>query len=307
MPKGAHNTEEAAMKNDITQIETGKRIAECRRNVKLTQEELADRIGITAQALSQYERGLRYPDMAMLKALCIALGVSSDYLLGLIDNNINETADFEIEKEIWHNLRNSLAALSIVFGEAFIPCFSGDAYGKQISDLRLRLSREGILMPVIRIRDWDKLHSQEFLILAHDNVLYHEEIGKTQSITSDYVIQKLEDAVRQHYAEIITIDMVKDLVENLSINHSAIMDGVVPELVSYGQLLAVCKGLLKRGDGMVYLPRIVEMLGDLNRMNSDLSDDEIIDYIAKHLETSNNIWVWLHDRNHPCTETKGIV
>lgn len=58
---------------------------------------------------------------------------------------------------------------------------------------------------------------------------------------------------------------------------------------------------------MVYLPRIVEMLGDLNRMNSDLSDDEIIDYIAKHLETSNNIWVWLHDRNHPCTETKGIV
>lgn len=281
------------MKNDVTQIEIGKRIADSRRNVKLTQEELANRIGITAQALSQYERGLRYPDVAMLKALCIALGVSSDYLLGLIDNNINETADFEMEKEIWHNLRNSLDALSIVFGEEFIPCFSGDAYGKQISELRLRLSREGILMPVIRIQDWDKLRPREFLILAHDNVLYHEEISDMFSIALDYVIQKLEEAVRQHYAEIITIDMVKDLVENLSLNHSAIMDGVVPELVSYGQLLAVCKGLLKRGDGMVYLPKIVEMLGDLNRRNPNLSDDEIIDSVARQLETPNNKWVWL--------------
>ena len=33
------------MKNDVTQVEIGKKIAESRRNVKLTQEELANRIG----------------------------------------------------------------------------------------------------------------------------------------------------------------------------------------------------------------------------------------------------------------------
>ena len=89
------------MKNDISQIDVGKRIAECRRDKKLTQDELANRLGITAQALSQYERGLRFPDIAILKALCTSLDVSSDYLLGLKDSKINEIDDTEIEKEIW--------------------------------------------------------------------------------------------------------------------------------------------------------------------------------------------------------------
>ena len=118
------------MKDEITQLEIGKRIAECRRDKQLTQDELANRIGITAQALSQYERGIRYPDVAILKALCVSLGVSADYLMGLKDSRINEIDDTEIEKEIWWNLRNSLDALSIVFGEAFISSWSNDVHGK---------------------------------------------------------------------------------------------------------------------------------------------------------------------------------
>lgn len=195
------------MKEDITQIEIGKKIAECRREKKLSQEELANRVGITAQALSQYERGLRYPDIAILKALCITLGVSSDYLMGLKDSRINEIDDVEIEKEIWCNLRRSLDVLSVVFGEDFIPCWSNDIHGKQISDLRLRLSQEGILMPVIRLCDWDKLRPREFLILAYDNVLYHEEIDKKTPVSMEYIIQKLEEVVRQQYDRILTLTL----------------------------------------------------------------------------------------------------
>lgn len=284
------------MKEDITQIEIGKKIAECRREKKLSQEELANRVGITAQALSQYERGLRYPDIAILKALCITLGVSSDYLMGLKDSRINEIDDVEIEKEIWCNLRRSLDVLSVVFGEDFIPCWSNDIHGKQIPDLRLRLSQEGILMPVIRLRDWDKLRPREFLILAYDNVLYHEEIDKKTPVSMEYIIQKLEEVVRQQYDRILSADIVKDLVENLKVNHSAIINGVVPEQVSYGRLSSICKGLIRRGDGMVYLPRVIEMLEELMRKNGNLSDDEMIDHIARQLEIPNNKWVWLHDR-----------
>lgn len=284
------------MKEDITQIEIGKKIAECRREKKLSQEELANRVGITAQALSQYERGLRYPDIAILKALCITLGVSSDYLMGLKDSRINEIDDVEIEKEIWCNLRRSLDVLSVVFGEDFIPCWSNDIHGKQIPDLRLRLSQEGILMPVIRLCDWDKLRPREFLILAYDNVLYHEEIDNKTPVSMEYIIQKLEEVVRQQYDRILSADIVKDLVENLKVNHSAIINGVVPEQVSYGRLSSICKGLLRRGDGMVYLPRVIEMLEELMRKNNNLSDDEMIDHIAAQLEIPNNKWVWLHDR-----------
>ena len=134
---------------------------------------MTNRIGITAQALSQYERGLRYPDIIILKALCVTLGISSDYLMGLKDSKVNEIDYIEIEQEIWSNLRNSLVTLSIVFGEDFISSWSNDIHRKQATDLRLRLAKEGILMPIVRILDWDQLNPREFIILAYDNVLYH--------------------------------------------------------------------------------------------------------------------------------------
>ena len=150
--------------------EIGKRIAEYRRERKLTQEELANRIGISAQALSQYERGMRYPDIEILKSLCTVLGVSSDYLIGLKETKINEIDDVEIEKEIWWNLRNSLSALSIVFGSDYVPSWNNNKHVELISNLRLRLSRDGILMPIVRLSDWIQLKPREFIILAYDNV-----------------------------------------------------------------------------------------------------------------------------------------
>ena len=38
-------------------VEIGKRIAESRRNAGFTQEELANRLGVTPQALSKWETG----------------------------------------------------------------------------------------------------------------------------------------------------------------------------------------------------------------------------------------------------------
>ena len=281
--------------------EIGKRIAEYRRERKLTQEELANRIGISAQALSQYERGMRYPDIEILKSLCTVLGVSSDYLIGLKETKINEIDDVEIEKEIWWNLRNSLSALSIVFGSDYVPSWNNNKHVELISNLRLRLSRDGILMPIVRLSDWIQLKPREFIILAYDNVLYHEEIGENKLINVEYIVQKLEEVVRQNYAEIINIDIIKALVDNLRINHNAIIDEIIPEKVPYGQLLAVCKGLLGRGDGMNYFSQIVEILGELNRKNLTSSDDEITDMIAKQLERPNNMWIWLHERRQDST------
>lgn len=281
--------------------EIGKRIAEYRRERKLTQEELANRIGISAQALSQYERGMRYPDIEILKSLCTVLGVSSDYLIGLKETKINEIDDVEIEKEIWWNLRNSLSALSIVFGSDYVPSWNNNKHVELISNLRLRLSREGILMPIVRLSDWIQLKPREFIILAYDNVLYHEETRENKLINVEYIVQKLEEVVRQNYAEIINIDIIKELVDNLRINHNAIVDGIIPEKVPYGQLLAVCKGLLGRGDGMQYFSQIVEILGELNRKNFTSSDDEITDMIAKQLERPNNMWIWLHERRQDST------
>lgn len=283
------------MDHETAQLEIGKRIAECRRERKLTQEELANRVGVTAQALSQYERGLRYPDIGILRSLCQALSAGADYLLGLEDKKITEFDDPQIQNEIWWNLRHSLDPLAIEFGEDIIAAYVDNKFVKTAYDLRLRLSTEGILMPIVKLRDWTKLQPREYIITAYDNILYHEIIADGQPISAEYMFEKLEAVVRNHYGEILNVDLIKDLTDNLRTNHSALIDGIVPDKVPYGQILTVCRALLDRGDTMKYFPKIIEGLGEVSRMETLPSDAEIVTYIAKLIERKENKWIWLQD------------
>lgn len=61
------------------------RLRELRTQNNFSQQDLADKIGVTKQTISQYERGVRKPDMDTLTALCDIFNVSSDYLMGKSD------------------------------------------------------------------------------------------------------------------------------------------------------------------------------------------------------------------------------
>ncbi len=45
----------------MNQEKIGKFIATCRKEQKLTQEQLAEKLGITYKAVSKWERGLSFP------------------------------------------------------------------------------------------------------------------------------------------------------------------------------------------------------------------------------------------------------
>jgi len=60
----------------------GRRIAELRRRRDMTQMELADKMCISFQAVSNWERGNSMPDISKLPELAEVLGVTIDYLLG---------------------------------------------------------------------------------------------------------------------------------------------------------------------------------------------------------------------------------
>ena len=53
----------------------------------LTQQELADRIGVHVMTISGYERGIRKPDFETLDIIADKFNVSFDYLLGKSDVN----------------------------------------------------------------------------------------------------------------------------------------------------------------------------------------------------------------------------
>lgn len=68
------------------------RIIKLRKARNITQEELAKRIGTTRSALSQYETGTRQPDYDTLQRISKFFEVSTDYLLGAVDNPSPPTA-----------------------------------------------------------------------------------------------------------------------------------------------------------------------------------------------------------------------
>lgn len=59
----------------------GKRIAALRRQRGMTQEELAEKLGVSAQAVSKWENELSCPDIMLLPALARLLHVTVDALL----------------------------------------------------------------------------------------------------------------------------------------------------------------------------------------------------------------------------------
>ena len=64
------------------QLDLGKRIRELRQRNRITQETLAEALGVTSQAVSRWEASGSYPDMEIIPAIANYFGVSIDELFG---------------------------------------------------------------------------------------------------------------------------------------------------------------------------------------------------------------------------------
>ena len=65
----------------MNQEKIGKFIASCRKKQKLTQEQLAEKLGITYKAVSKWETGKGLPDASIMKDLCCILKITVNELL----------------------------------------------------------------------------------------------------------------------------------------------------------------------------------------------------------------------------------
>ena len=76
----------------------GTTIKRLRREKDITQEQLAEYLGITSRAISQWECDRTAPDISQLPALCNIFDVSSDVLLGIdIEKNNEEIKKYLTE------------------------------------------------------------------------------------------------------------------------------------------------------------------------------------------------------------------
>ncbi|MBR4766521.1 MAG: helix-turn-helix transcriptional regulator, partial [Clostridia bacterium] len=72
------------------QLNIGNKIKTLRKQRGITQEQLADAIGISFQAVSKWENGIALPDIMLAPALASYFGVSMD---DLFDYNLRETEE----------------------------------------------------------------------------------------------------------------------------------------------------------------------------------------------------------------------
>ena len=77
----------------------GKRIAAWRRRVGMTQDQLAERLGVTAQAVSKWENDQSCPDIATLPRLAEIFSVTTDQLLGVPQKEEVHTGEVVTEKD----------------------------------------------------------------------------------------------------------------------------------------------------------------------------------------------------------------
>lgn len=64
----------------------GQRIKELRNELDITQNKLADVLGVTQDSISLWENGKRVPDTQYIIVLAKFFDVTSDYILGLSDD-----------------------------------------------------------------------------------------------------------------------------------------------------------------------------------------------------------------------------
>lgn len=109
----------------MNQEKIGKFILKCRKEKKLTQTELAEKLGVSDKSVSNWENGRNMPDLSLFKPLCEILDISINDLISgekiskdkyqeRLEENIITTIDYTNKKISIKN--NIIGILFLAFG-----------------------------------------------------------------------------------------------------------------------------------------------------------------------------------------------
>ena len=109
----------------MNQEKIGKFIASCRKQKNITQQELAEKLGVSDRTIGNWENGRNMPDLSLFKPLCKELDISlNDFLSGekvskgeyqeRLEENIINTIDYTSKKIKDRN--HLIGIILIIFG-----------------------------------------------------------------------------------------------------------------------------------------------------------------------------------------------
>lgn len=155
----------------------GKRIAERRKKKSLTQDQLAEALGVSSQAVSKWENDISCPDISLLPKLSDILGISIDALLR---GEQTELVRYEPESgEV--TMTNKILKVRILDGEtrmsmniplALLQLGIMDESGMKIGGLNLKgvdfhavmeMASRGVIGEILELDDEDGAHCEFYV------------------------------------------------------------------------------------------------------------------------------------------------
>ena len=109
-----------------------------------------------------------------------------------------------------------------------------------------------------------------------------ESLGYTVVDPPSIIATHLTEVIRQHIAELLTRQDVQNLINNIKDNNSALVDELVPKLLSIGEIQKVLQNLLSEGISIRDLVTIFETPADHASVTRDT--DILTEYVRQSLK-----------------------
>jgi flagellar biosynthesis protein FlhA len=96
-----------------------------------------------------------------------------------------------------------------------------------------------------------------------------EALGYTVVDRESVIVTHLTEAIRSNAAELLTRQETRELLDRLKESNAAVVDEVVPDVLSLGEIQRVLQSLLREGISIRDLGTIIEAIGDKARLTRD--------------------------------------
>src|SRR5204863_7597156 len=83
------------------------------------------------------------------------------------------------------------------------------------------------------------------------------------------VVTHLTEAIRTHASDLLTRQETRNLLDQLKEVNAAVVDEVVPDVLSLGEVQRVLQSLLREGVSIRDLGAVIEAIGDKARLTRD--------------------------------------
>ncbi len=259
--------------------EFAERFTRLRQDRGYTQQKIAEKLGVTPQAVSKWENGSSLPDAEMIRFIAQLMDCTTDYLLSHQASALSQRNMESVQRqaEIENVIQKPVLVLEVGMGLVDMLVAENNNNYALIHKMRLELGeRMGIIVPVIQLRDNITLGEKEYRILLHGREveapirseyplyfyaredalptaewrtvwLQGEWQERQETVPEGYVeisameciVMLLSETILRHYDQILNRQLTADLVDMTRRRYPAAVEGIVPQQISLSLLQQV--------------------------------------------------------------------